>query len=792
MFKHQRITLLTILMIKIGISGFANQHVILRINDSYAPFEYTNNDGKPIGFTTDVFKAINAINHFDYHMVPDKRIFNFYSTVLDSTELATSMDSIPKDSKFISSDPFGYIDNDIVTRVYSGIESLEDLNGKHVLIVKDSPLIIQFQQRKLNIKFAYIKSVPDGLRLLSSGKYDAMITSNDAAYYYIKRLELSNLSVKTLLCQPLAIRFVMINSPKNKKIIEKINSSLKVIRSNGTYDSIYSRRFFPENRDSISKFELWIIIICSIFFMVLIIYILYIHWIYQAANRKSKKKQIDPSSFETYIKNIYESVPTAVVFYDISGQIQFINSAAEELMNHNKLVTPHLGEHTLFDYSILSSDMIEDLQDNKPIQLIYDLINHENLFNYLGDYPLPHNRIFNIHIVPACNYNSPIHGYFAYIYDITDLRNTNYENLKHITTLSQISDNKLLEISYYDAFDDKFYYIADNEIKSMGMTYEQILPYIHPLSRSIFIDEFLSILNGEKRRARFSINRMIRKDSEYFPCDLILNAIRYDSNTIIGISLLVMPTAENHPIFSKNKELEDKLQLLISSSKYQFVEYNPADDIVSIKTNSGTKKVMSIEDILEHTHQDDIHKIKDALQEIKNKSINKSYLVIRFSPDKSKAYNYYELYLRVMQGDSSGIKVIGVYHNITEQFMLIREFEEFKEFATLACENNNIWFTEYYTEEQDNTLFPIQITSKYGIDDSNITRHLDNESIEAFNNYIAQLNNGQEHINDLTLNITAPITKENILLDINLTPVKNEINGTVYKYLGYIKVLTSR
>ena len=210
-------------MISIGISGFANQHVILRINDSYAPFEYTNNDGKPIGFTTEVFKAINAINHFDYHMVPDKRIFNFYSTVLDSTELATSMDSIPKDSKFISSDPFGYIDNDIVTRVYSGIESLEDLNGKHVLIVKDSPLIIQFQQRKLNIKFAYIKSVPDGLRLLSSGKYDAMITSNDAAYYYIKRLELSNLSVKTLLCQPLAIRFVMINSPKNKKIIEKIN-----------------------------------------------------------------------------------------------------------------------------------------------------------------------------------------------------------------------------------------------------------------------------------------------------------------------------------------------------------------------------------------------------------------------------------------------------------------------------------------------------------------------------------------------------------------------------------------
>ena len=210
MLKYKLI-LSILLFAVVSAKSYAERIITLRVNDSYAPFEYLNKDGKPIGFSIEIFNALNNINKFEYTTQANKGIFNFHSTTLDSTDIATSMDSVPHNSNFITSHPFGYIDNDIVVRVFSEIHSLNDLDGKTVLIVKNSPMILYIKQRNIKVDFVFIKNVPDGLRLLSSGKYDAMITSNDAAYFYINKHNLQNLSVRRLFCQPLSIKFVMLN-----------------------------------------------------------------------------------------------------------------------------------------------------------------------------------------------------------------------------------------------------------------------------------------------------------------------------------------------------------------------------------------------------------------------------------------------------------------------------------------------------------------------------------------------------------------------------------------------------
>jgi len=138
-FKYKLI--LSLLLFFISVTCYAERVVTLRVNDSYAPFEYINKDDKPVGFTIEIFDAINHINRINYTTKSNKEIFNFYSTVLDSSEIATSMDSIPSHSEFIASQPFGYIDHDIVARVFSGIHSWKDLDGRTVLIVKHSPII---------------------------------------------------------------------------------------------------------------------------------------------------------------------------------------------------------------------------------------------------------------------------------------------------------------------------------------------------------------------------------------------------------------------------------------------------------------------------------------------------------------------------------------------------------------------------------------------------------------------------------------------------------------------------
>ena len=788
MLKNNKILLLIIVLISIAFPSNAERHITLRINNAYGPFEYLNKDGKPIGFTVDVFNAINNINHFDYTIKSNKEIFNFYSTVIDSTELVTSMDSVPLNSPFITSEPYGYIDNDLITRIYSNINHWEDMNGKNVLIVKDSPLIAQFDKHKVKANFVFIKNVPDGLRLLSSGKYDAMISSNDAAYFYINKLELTNLSVKPLFCQPLAIRFIMLDSPENRKIIKKINGSLQAIRANGTYDAIYSKRFFPTNEESLKTFELWIIIIGVTIMMVLIIYVLYIHWLYQAEKRKKSVPVQDSTPLVINLSKIYDSLPTATVYFDILGQIKFINQAGKDLTNIAKKSKLMTSGHSLFDHTILDAEMIDNLKINKAVHFTYNLINNDNEFNYLGDYALPKKHIFNIFIMPIANYGTPLNGYIAYIYDTTAKHQTEYANLKYATSLSQISDNKLLDICYYDSAEDLFYTFTQSTAKSTDISYEKCLSYIHPLYRSQFIEEFLSILNGEKRSAKITVKKLNTKNQKYSTCDVTLNAIKVDSNTTIGISLVSTTSDIHQTAATKNKELLNHLTFLSKSSGYQFLEYTQETELLHVTRNDNSHKTYNIMQIQEAIHHDDYEKVLEIMNDLRSQQTNNAYLFIRFKADNSKQYNYYDVNLHSCHEDTPpSDKIIGVYHDISENMLRLRELEEFKESTTLACEMNNMGYFEYNVNEFEHSYIPFMFTIKYGIDDDNFIDCMDDESRDTFNGLIDLFNERRSDIGTKTVRISSPETKQWVNLEFILIPIRDDINQEVYKYMGFLK-----
>lgn len=770
----------------------ANKNVTLRINDAYGPFEYLNKDGKPIGFTVDVFNALNNINHFNYQVKSSKEIFNFYTTVIDSSELVTSMHSVPQDNKFIASQPYGYIDSDIITRIYSDINAWSDMDGKHVLIRKNSPLIYEFEKLKIKPKYIYIKSVPDGLRLLSSGKYDAMITSNDVAYFYISKLELTNLSVRQVFCQPLALRFVMLNTDNNKKIINKINSALQTIRSNGTYDAIYSKRFFPNADDSLKPFELSMIILSIAIMMILIIYILYIHWLYQSEKRKKSKPAIDDTPFITNLTKIYDSIPTVAVFFDDIGRIRFINKAGHDLVNASRKTRLYLGQHTLFNHTILNDEMIDKLKAKKIINFTYNLISKDSIFNHLGDYVLPTNKIYNIFIMPVSNYGTVLSGYLAYIYDITTLHNTEYRNLKYVTSLSQIADNNLLDICYYDSEDNLFYTFANNTAKSTDITYEKGLQYIHPLYRSRFIEEFLSILNGEKRTAKITIKKNTPKNQKYYTCDVTLNAIRVDSNTTIGISLVTTSSVAKHALSIKNNELDNKITFLLNTSNYQFFEYEQETDRFIITRQDYTYKRLNHEQLLEIIHPDDRKKANEIINDLKTGKIENTYTIIRYKPN-SYNYNYYKISIHSYHDDIIGTtKFFGVYHNITEQIQEMREYEEFKEIAIQTCETIGLGYFEYSLTDSEHYYIPDIFTDKYGFDDENFMNCMDEESRNIFNSLIEKFNAKERNIGKNVIKLKSPITDSWIYFEFMLHPIEDDMNQQIYKYMGFLNDITDK
>lgn len=791
MLKYKLI-LSILLFAVVSAKSYAERIITLRVNDSYAPFEYLNKDGKPIGFSIEIFNALNNINKFEYTTQANKGIFNFHSTTLDSTDIATSMDSVPHNSNFITSHPFGYIDNDIVVRVFSEIHSLNDLDGKTVLIVKNSPMILYIKQRNIKVDFVFIKNVPDGLRLLSSGKYDAMITSNDAAYFYINKHNLQNLSVRRLFCQPLSIKFVMLNTAQNQITINKINNSLRTIRANGTYDQIYFKRFYPINEDSLQPLELTFLIIGVAIAMILIFYILYVHWLYQAEKKKKSSAIIDDTPLITNMQKIYDSIPTVTVYFDDSGRIKFINKAGYELVNASRRSRLHLDAHSIFEHTILNDEMIDNLQNNQAINFTYNLISKDSIFNHLGDFVLPKDKLYNIFIIPLSNYGTALSGYITYIYDITELHYLKHKNLQYLTSLSQISDKQLLDICYYDNDDNRFYSFANNTAHDTGVSYEQALTYIHPLSRSLFIEEFLSILNGEKRTAQITIKRIFGKENKYESRDITLNAIRVDSNTTIGISIASSPTETNDISISKYTALHDRFDLMLKSTECQFFEYNPITQIFNITTTDNSHRIFNTTQMIEAIHPYDRGKYSEILHDFTTNHRETAYLVLRIKTGLSNKYHYYgvNMYSYYDNNISANI-IIGIYSNISNNIYQLRELEEFKETAIQLCEANSIGFFEYTPLENEHYFIPCYFDENYGINDDNFMSLFDADSKEKFDSLLVQFDSKSSHIDNISLRIQSPNNECWITIELTIAPIYDDTTQEVSKYIGIIKEITA-
>ena len=503
---YRLISLTILFSLAFSLRCTAEKTITLRVNDAYAPFEYINKEGVPSGFTIDIFNAINDIEKFNFVIKPNKRIFNFFSTVIDSTELATSIDSLPTDNSFIASRPYGYVDNDVITRLNSDINGWDDMHGKLVLIEKDSPLIYIAKQRGINAEFLFIRNVPDGLRMLSSGKYDAMITSNDAAYFYINRLNLSNLSVKPLFCQPLPMRFVMRNTAENRKTIEHINNAIRIIKTSGVYDSIYSKRFFYNNeeRDTPLDSESVFMIIIALLLVVAIILIYRL----KLSNKRNLRNNIT---------NLLSSPGDSMTVLSAKNQ---------ELQYRLDFLSDTIG-YNFFEYShstgLFSIDNTSSVIDAATMNTIIHPSDRDKAFHIINDMVAGHSTDSHI-VVRILSQSSHEYEYFSVnlkLHDSVTIFGAYCnitESTRHINSLEEFRESAILacEINQMGYFE---YIISDKEhnfiptifTEKYGIDDNNFVQLMDDVSRAAFSD----IINDFNACRHSFVNTTLRVKSPF-------------------------------------------------------------------------------------------------------------------------------------------------------------------------------------------------------------------------------------------------------------------------------------
>jgi arginine/lysine/histidine transporter system substrate-binding protein len=229
-------------------SGEGKKVLIMGTSADYPPFEYIDSakSDEIIGFDVDLAKAITE--KLGYEVKVRDMDFNGLIPALESGKVdfvLAGMTPTEKRKKNVDfSDVYYTAKHMIVAKKDSGIQTLEDLDGKVVGVQLGS---IQADKAKeiaksVNIKIEDRNRIPELVQEIMAGRMDAAIIEDTVAKGYLeKNPELGGFKIEDKEEAGSAIAF-----PKGSKLTDDFNRVLKEMKENGELDKLIVKWFGGE------------------------------------------------------------------------------------------------------------------------------------------------------------------------------------------------------------------------------------------------------------------------------------------------------------------------------------------------------------------------------------------------------------------------------------------------------------------------------------------------------------------------------------------------------------------
>jgi arginine/lysine/histidine transporter system substrate-binding protein len=229
-------------------SGEGKKVLIMGTSADYPPFEYIDSakSDEIIGFDVDLAKAITE--KLGYEVKVRDMDFNGLIPALESGKVdfvLAGMTPTEKRKKNVDfSDVYYTAKHMIVAKKDSGIQTLEDLDGKVVGVQLGS---IQADKAKeiaksVNIKIEDRNRIPELVQEIMAGRMDAAIIEDTVAKGYLeKNPELGGFKIEDREEAGSAIAF-----PKGSKLTDDFNRVLKEMKENGELDKLIVKWFGGE------------------------------------------------------------------------------------------------------------------------------------------------------------------------------------------------------------------------------------------------------------------------------------------------------------------------------------------------------------------------------------------------------------------------------------------------------------------------------------------------------------------------------------------------------------------
>ena len=192
------------------------------------------------GFTVDLWKAVAAETGLKYTI----RVLPFHQLLQEFKEgkIDVLLNLAQSDERHQFADftvPHVMVHGAIFVRKgESNIRSEDDLAGKSIIVLNADLAHDYAVFKGWEKQLVLLDTSAEGLRLLASGKHDAMLLSKLAGMQMLQALGLANieaLKVKAGFSQ----KFAFAAQKGQSELLGKLNEGLALTKSNGTYNALY-------------------------------------------------------------------------------------------------------------------------------------------------------------------------------------------------------------------------------------------------------------------------------------------------------------------------------------------------------------------------------------------------------------------------------------------------------------------------------------------------------------------------------------------------------------------------
>jgi len=213
---------------------------------AYAPFESQNEKGEIVGFDIEVVKAVAQKAGIEVKFVntPWEGIFN--TLAQGDRDLLVSSITITAERKQTMDFSTPYFDAQqlIAVKKDSKIAKFNDLKKLKVGVQNGTTgdEVVSKLQGKDSANIKRFESTPLALKELEAGGVDAVVADNGVVVHYVNNN--SDAKFKTISDASFAAeQYGLAVKKGNSELLDKLNKGLADIKSDGTYDKIYTKYF---------------------------------------------------------------------------------------------------------------------------------------------------------------------------------------------------------------------------------------------------------------------------------------------------------------------------------------------------------------------------------------------------------------------------------------------------------------------------------------------------------------------------------------------------------------------